>query len=75
MKTHEIIAQLDAEIARLQQAKSLLVANTTTKRGQGRPKAAPTIRKTRAPMSASAREKIADAQRARWAKWKKKAKK
>jgi hypothetical protein len=75
MKTHEIIAQLDAEIIRLQQAKSLLAADTTTKRGPGRPKAAPTIRKTRAPMSAFAREKIAAAQRARWAKQKNKAKK
>jgi hypothetical protein len=74
MQTTEIIAELDAEIARLQQAKDLL-NGTTTKRGPGRPAAGATAA---APMkrvlSAEARARIAAAQKARWAKARKAAK-
>jgi hypothetical protein len=70
----DIISEIDAEIARLEQAKQLL-SGTTPKRGPGRPplksgiKAAP--KKKRFRMSPEARARIAAAQRARWAKAKK----
>jgi hypothetical protein len=69
MHTHEIIAELDAEIARLQQAKELL----TVKRGPGRRSgsSAPTAKRI---LSPAARARIATAQKARWAKVRKAAK-
>ena len=83
MDTQAIIAALDTEIARLQEVKALLAssnANVLTgdlKRGPGRPKktasvVAPTKRKA---ISPEARERIAAAQKARWAKVRKAAKK
>ena len=74
MDTQEILAQLDAEIARLQQAKSLLSGTTTIKTKSVRTKAGHTsatplaVKRT---LSPEAREKIAAAQRKRWAKTKK----
>jgi hypothetical protein len=64
MDTNSILATIDAEISRLQQARALLtgIATGTTK---------PTTRKRRK-LSAAARKRIGDAQRARWAKAKKK---
>ena len=83
MDTQEIIAQLDTEIARLQQAKSLLSGTTTTKpiihKKLGRSTKASVA--TSAPVAAKrilspeARARIAAAQKARWAKAKKAAKK
>jgi hypothetical protein len=71
MDTSQILTAIDEEIARLQQAKSLLTG-TTTKRSPGRPPAtaasAPTKKRT---MSAAGRARIAAAQKARWAKVKK----
>jgi hypothetical protein len=83
MNTQAIIEALDTEIARLQEVKALLAAtsrNSLTgvlKRGPGRPKkaAAAVAPKKRTAISAEARERIAAAQRARWAKVKKAAKK
>jgi hypothetical protein len=74
MPTTDIIAELDAEIARLQQVKALLTG-TTTKRSPGRPavRVAPTAPKKRI-LSPEARAKIAAAQTKRWAKFKKAAK-
>ncbi len=73
MDTKEIIAQIDTEIARLQQVKGIL-SGTTTKAERGRPKkasaATPVVAKKRT-LSAEARAKIAAAQKARWAKVKK----
>jgi hypothetical protein len=74
MDTTELIADIDAEIARLQQVKSLLT-DTITKRSAGRSKiseAATARQKHR--LSSEARERIAAAQRKRWAKVKKAAK-
>jgi hypothetical protein len=68
MHTADIIAELDAEISRLQQAKALL-SGPTTKRAPGRPAlavASATPKKRH--MSAEGRAKIAAAQKARWAK-------
>ena len=67
MTIASIIAELDAEISRLEQARALL--------GQLTPKAskpAPATKNATAPrkMSAAARERIAAAQRKRWAKQK-----
>jgi len=83
MGTNEIIAQIDTEIARLQQVKSILSSTTTTKRSTykklGRPtKASVTIVAPVAAkriLSLEARARIAAAQKARWAKVKKAAKK
>lgn len=67
MESREIIAQIDAEISRLQQARALL-GGGTTKGKPGRPKGSankPPHR--RRVLSADARKRIADAQRRRWA--------
>jgi hypothetical protein len=83
MDTQAIIASLDKEIVRLQQARAILAAAASVngaasiKRGPGRPKkaasvVAPTKRKG---ISPEARERIAAAQKARWAKVRKAAKK
>lgn len=71
MSLESILAEIDTEIARLEQAKGLLTG-TANKRGPGRPRsiaseAAPKKRK-RSRMSAEGRAKIAAAQKARWAK-------
>jgi hypothetical protein len=68
MSISDVIAEIDSEIARLQQARHLL-SGAVSKRGPGRPAATSTA--TRRPLSAAARAKIAAAQRARWAKHKK----
>jgi hypothetical protein len=83
MNTTEIIAEIDSQISKLQAARALLTVTTATsnKRTPGRPKATEPVTRilsakpTRKPMSAGAREKIAAAQRLRWAKSKKIAKK
>jgi hypothetical protein len=74
MQTTELIAALDAEISRLQQAKALL-NGTTPKRTPGRTPAvkASTIAVKRV-LSPEARARIAAAQKARWAKVRKAAK-
>lgn len=62
MTTDKIIAEIDAEIARLKQARALL--SSTASEGDVKP-----VRKRRK-MSKAARAKIAAAQRNRWAKQK-----
>jgi len=75
-----ILAEIDTEIERLQEAKRLLsvVGAVAGKRGPGRPAKteAPTPAKTskRRTMSAEARERIQQAQIKRWAETKKAAK-
>jgi len=88
MAIEGIIAQLDAEIARLYQVRNLLsatgkveakitaVKGTSTKRGQGRSKAAQKAKGVvKRVLSPEARKAIADAQRKRWAAQKAKTKK
>jgi hypothetical protein len=70
MNTQDILSAIDAEIARLQSARSFLAGAASTKR-RGRPRtsgslAAPKKRT----MSAAGRKRIAEAQRKRWAKQK-----
>jgi hypothetical protein len=73
---NRLVAELDAEIARLQQARALLTGGAAVKRGPGRPKAAaststaaPTRRKRR--LSPEGRKRIAEAMKKRWAERKK----
>jgi hypothetical protein len=78
MQTTQIIAELDAEIARLQQVK-ILLNGTTSKRSPGRPAARATDAATTAApkkriLTPEARAKIAAAQKKRWAKVRKAAK-
>jgi hypothetical protein len=77
MNTLAIIEQIDREIERLTQARAILSGTTTAKRQRGRPKniqaiSAPTAKRV---LSKEAKEKIAAAQRLRWAKAKRAAKK
>jgi hypothetical protein len=82
LDTQAIIATLDSEIARLREARAILTATASvtgaasSKRGPGRPKTLATVARTRRRvLSPEAKEKIAAAQKARWAKAKKAAKK
>jgi hypothetical protein len=90
MSTNDIVREIDAEISRLQQARVLLAsAETAVKREPGRfvgvksPSRATSFNpsdfagrsKAARTMSAEARARIAAAQKARWAKSKKAAKK
>jgi hypothetical protein len=88
MNISDIIFAIDAEIEQLQKVKALLADTDLTKRKPGRPAGAGAANKatrfnpvefakksTRRIMSAEGRAKIAAAQRARWAKSKKVAKK
>jgi hypothetical protein len=75
MNTPDILSAIDAEIARLQSARSLLAGKASTKRrGRLRTSTLPTAPKKRT-MSAAGRKKIAEAQRRRWAKQKRVAEK
>ena len=69
MNIEEIAMALDAEIARLQQARDAIAGISSDARRNGRPSVSPT-RKAKRSLSAAAREKIAAAQRKRWAKQK-----
>jgi hypothetical protein len=75
MAIENILAQIDSEIARLTQARSLL-ANLGTATTGSKAKKAPAKAKTRKKrvLSPEARKRIADAQRKRWAAQKAKAK-
>jgi hypothetical protein len=79
MDTTEIIAQIDSEIARLLQVKSILSGVNTAitvkaKRGRkGKTAPTPNTVKKRS-LSPEARARIAAAQKARWAKVRKAAK-
>ena len=69
MDIQEIATAIDAEIARLQQARDAIAGFSSDARRNGRPSVSPT-RKAKRTLSAAAREKIAAAQRKRWAKQK-----
>jgi hypothetical protein len=68
-----VILQIDAEIATLQNARAVLSSSgsSITKKGPGRPKTtqvAPGVNPTKKRvLSAEARKRIADAQKKRWA--------
>ena len=71
MQVNEIIAEIDAEIARLQQARALL-GGGPVKGKPGRPKGSG-IKGRKRVLSAEARKRIADAQKRRWAERRKSA--
>jgi len=90
MDTRDILLAIDAEIAKLKQAKAILSEGSTAKRRPGRPAKALSTGynsvgaktaelaqrpKKRRTMSAAGRARIAAAQKARWAKSKRTAKK
>jgi hypothetical protein len=71
MDTAKIIQSIDAEIARLEQARELLNGHRTTpKRGRSASSTTATVRtlRKRRMISAEGRARIAAAQKARWAK-------
>lgn len=75
MAIANILAQIDSEIARLQQARGLLASmGTATVSKAGKAATKGKARKKRV-LSADARKRIADAQRKRWAAVRAKAKK
>ena len=70
MEVSRIISEIDAQIAKLQQARALLAGTVTARKGPGRPKgtksavaAAPRKRK----LSAAGRKAISEAMKKRWA--------
>ena len=74
MDVSALLSQIDAEISRLQQARTALLAidSTPVKRGPGHPKGTPqkaTAKKRT--LSPEARARIASAQKKRWAAAKK----
>ena len=86
MNTEAIIEQIDAEIAKLEQAKALLnsVGVVSAKRAAGRPKVSKVVARihsvspakpVKRVMSAEGKKRIAEAQKARWAAQRKEAKK
>ena len=69
-----IIAEIDAQIAKLQQARSLLVGTQSEHTGRGRPKGSKNATKSATPkkttkrkLSPEGRKRIADAMKKRWA--------
>jgi hypothetical protein len=77
MAIENILAQIDSEIARLQQARKLLanIGNSAASTGRRVKKAAAKAKpKKKRVLSAEARKRIADAQRKRWAATRAKAK-
>jgi hypothetical protein len=63
----QILEAIDAEIARLQQARDILASALSSSPKTSRKKAT-TVKGTRRELSPQARKAIADAQRKRWAK-------
>jgi len=76
MDTNNIVLEIDAEISRLQQARALL-AGTNTGKPKPRASASASLRNNKPvrTLSDAARAKISAAQKARWAKSKRAAKK
>jgi hypothetical protein len=74
LNTEEILAQIDEEISKLQQAKALLLGNAVVKRSVGRPKKSAiasrilSVQPAKGVLSAEGKARIAAAQRKRWAK-------
>ena len=72
MDIQSMIRSIDEEIARLEQARSILsdTSTTTINRGSGRPKNVPDVHspiKKKRTMSAEGKARIAAAQKKRWA--------
>ena len=74
MEVNRIIAEIDAQISKLQQARALLAGTTTPAigAGRGRPKGSKNARVAKTPrkrkLSPEGRKRIAEAVRRRWEK-------
>ena len=83
MEVSRIIAEIDLQIAKLQQARELLSGTQPVRAGRGRPKgsknatpaavAAPEAGKRKRKLSPEGRKRIADAMKKRWAERRKQA--
>lgn len=74
MEVSRIIAEIDAQIAKLQQARELLSGATGKSKGPGRPKGsknAAGTRRRRHKLSAEGRRRISEALKKRWAEHRK----
>ena len=72
MEVNRIIAEIDAQISKLQQARALLAGTTTSaaRSGRGRPKGSKNAAKAtprKRKLSPEGRKRIADAMKKRWA--------
>ena len=73
MAVSTIIAEIDAQIAKLQQARALLIGTLPQTSGRGRPKGsknavvAVSAKTTKRKLSPEGRKRIADAMKKRWA--------
>ena len=68
MEVNRIIAEIDAQILKLQQARALLSdASSSIRSGPGRPKGTTNTPKRKRKLSPEGRKRIADAMKKRWA--------
>ncbi|MBS1823208.1 MAG: hypothetical protein JST61_14750 [Acidobacteria bacterium] len=68
MEVNRIIAEIDAQISKLQQARALLSDSSSPVRsGPGRPKGSTNSTKRKRNLSPEGRKRIADAMKKRWA--------
>ncbi|HWB32302.1 MAG TPA: hypothetical protein VG714_03925 [Acidobacteriaceae bacterium] len=77
MEVSRIIAEIDAQIAKLQQARALLADTEKVMKGPGRPKGSKNVIKARRrhTLSAEGRRRISESQKRRWAEQRKAASK
>lgn len=73
MEVSRIIAEIDAQIAKLQQARELLSGAAVKAKGPGRPKGSKnaTSGRKRHKLSAEGRRRISESQKKRWAEQRK----
>ena len=76
MEVSRIIAEIDAQIAKLQQARELLSGAAPKAKGPGRPKGSTNApgKRRRHKLSAEGRRRISESQKRRWAEQRKTAK-
>jgi hypothetical protein len=67
MEVSRIIAEIDSQIAKLQQARQLLSGTGSTGRGPGRPKGSGAGKRGKHKLSAEGRRRISESQKRRWA--------
>lgn len=68
MQVSKIIAEIDAQISKLQQARALLSGvESQTSKGPGRPKGSKNAKPTKRKLTPEGRKRIADAMKRRWA--------
>jgi hypothetical protein len=75
MEVSRIIAEIDSQIAKLQQARQLLSGTGSTGRGPGRPKGSGSGKRGKHKLSAEGRRRISESQKRRWAERRKAASK